>query len=1037
MPINEPFKERELEILDLIAQGWTNREIADHLYISVNTVRWYNKQIYGKLDVHSRTLAVARARQLGLLGDDGTESGETNVVSPSPLIPAAINLPEDPTPFVGRADELRSLGVLLDDPDVRLISVVAAGGMGKSRLAVEAARHSAMRFRHGAAFVALAPLRETDDIAPAIASAIDFQPGQGTKPQDELLDELSQREMLLVLDNFDHLLDGVKIISEILEICSGIKLIVTSRERLNLREETLFPTAGMGVDNDDKTDPLGIESVQLFIQSAQRARPDYQPSADDLEAIAEICRLVEGMPLGIELAAAWMEMLGPVEIMAEVASCFDFLETELRNVPERHRSVRAVFNSTWRMLAEEERNIYANLAVFRGGFTRDAAEIVAGADLRTLMAFGNKSLLWRDPEIGRYQTHELLRQYAEEELAENAPVYDAHSEFFVDLLELQEMAIIDYRQPHILEHIEADFENIRSAWNRAIDMRDCDRIDRALPGLYHFCTRRGRFADALRMIERALGLAVLHPDVFDADVVLNLREYRGRLHSVMGHFEQAVDDLEAVQETVRETGDAAREQQVLIEMGQVYRRAGHPEAASRRLNRVLEDARAGGDKRTVANVLYHLGTVAWDEGDNIEARELYDEAVAICRELGLTDLIAVQALHGLGESLLFSGHPQAAIDAYRESLELARGIGDKSYEAENQMMIAWAMVGSIGLAAYDEAEQAMQAALSISRTTHIEWHEMCSRIGLGLILGYRGDYQAGIETVRQGLQKAEKLGIPRLYSLALDNEGQLLQDLNLYEQAEDVHRQGMETAMQVEYAFWLPRLQANYAIDRMRQGDLNVENDLTHALTLAMESGQEAHAVRALEGLAELAVKRGEGSESLAYADQLLDLATPRGLQEVIGQAQRWRGEALLAMDDLDGAAQALTAALEIAEGVGRARLVWDIHDALARLHDAKGESAKAETHRETVQSIVGQIAARSNRCPAAGWATGCPCWDDLAQCTNWQSPSICSLLVLKHAAEAGATRVKALNLVIGELSSVVDDFAGDVLGVTGKGYDC
>ena len=319
------------------------------------------------------------------------------------------NLPIQPTPFIGRSAELAALDKLLADPDIRLVTIVGPGGMGKTRLALAVAerlinpRRDAPSarlyndFPNGVFFINLAPLSETSHIVPAVADALNFplQGGDDRSPQQQLLDYLRQKKLLLLFDNFEHLLDGVELVANILQLAPDVQILATARERLHLRTEQVYPIEGLEFPNwETPEDAEAYTAVQLFLQSARRNQPDFTlHNQDDLTYLARICRTVAGMPLALELAASWVDMLPLAEIAAELQQGLDFLETDMRDMPERHRSIRAAIDYSWQKLDEKEREIFAKLSVFRGGFTREAAKAVADANLRQLARLVGKSLL--------------------------------------------------------------------------------------------------------------------------------------------------------------------------------------------------------------------------------------------------------------------------------------------------------------------------------------------------------------------------------------------------------------------------------------------------------------------------------------------------------------------------------------------------------------------------------------------------------------------------------------------------------------------
>ena len=388
---------RERDILNLLAERLSNREIAERLFLAESSVKDYVGKILKKLYVKNRRQAVERAKEFGILGGE-----EANFST------RKTNLPSSMTPFIGRSGELEEIRQQLGK--TRLLTLTGPGGMGKTRLALKTAEDAVDDFKDGCFFVSLAPIGSVDHIVQTIAEAVNFPIPTNEDPKYQLLRYLQKKNLLLVMDNFEHLMDGAGIVSEILQNTSGVKVLATSRERLNLKSETALSIAGMSEGNQD--------AVALFLQSGSKAQPGFEPSPDELNQVENICRSLGGMPLAIELAASWLHVLSVDEIYDELQKGLDILETEVRDAPERHRSIRTVFEQSWSLLNENEQEIFMRLSIFRGGFTREAAEKVAGAPLRQIAGLVNNSILRHDPNTGRLEIHELLRQYGEEKLEE-------------------------------------------------------------------------------------------------------------------------------------------------------------------------------------------------------------------------------------------------------------------------------------------------------------------------------------------------------------------------------------------------------------------------------------------------------------------------------------------------------------------------------------------------------------------------------------------------------------------------------------------
>lgn len=393
------------------------------------------------------------------------------------------NLPIQSTSIVGRDEELAELRNLLSDPQVRLVTILGPGGIGKTRLALEVAVAQLPNFSQGVYFVDLVPVQSAVSIVSSIAQALNFSLDDNREPKQQLFDYVREKQILLVLDNFEHLLDGASLIGNLLQVASKLKILVTSRTKLSLQSEQLFLLKGLDYSEEKRIiskDATHSNAVELFLQSAHRAQPDFAPTKDDLSAIAQICHLVQGIPLGIILAATWVELLTPVEIATEIRQNLDFLETDLRDLPERQQSLRAVFNYSWQLLSQREREIFQALSVFRGSFTRQAAQEVTGASLKDLMAFSHKSLL-NQVSVGHYELHQLLRQYTGEKLTQdstnNEAVLDRHSKFYANAIQQWST---DWKSPRSLQAqagIRINRANILAAWEWAVVHQKVEYID--------------------------------------------------------------------------------------------------------------------------------------------------------------------------------------------------------------------------------------------------------------------------------------------------------------------------------------------------------------------------------------------------------------------------------------------------------------------------------------------------------------------------------------------------------------------------------
>jgi predicted ATPase/DNA-binding CsgD family transcriptional regulator len=416
------------------------------------------------------------------------------------------------TPFIGRQADLELLLKKFGEPSARLVTILGEGGVGKTRFALELAGKLQAGFQHGAIFIPLTQLGSVDELLPVLAETLGVRLPPGGDLQQALLEQLGTMQVLLVLDNFEHLLDEAALVREILLAGPQVRVLVTSREKLNLENEILYHLRGMALPPGEQLDQAAeFDAVSLFLQKAELARPGFALNAENTPDVIRICRLVDGNSLGILLAAALLEHFSPAEIADQTSTNLDFLASNLRDAPSRHSCMRAVFEASYNRLDERQKAIFRKLAVFRGGFSLKAAEAITGADLRTLLTLVDKSLLGRDPNSARYDLHELLRQFANEELTfcgEREHLLATHAEYYAAFVFQREKILKSLSQATALDEIHAEFDNIRQAWSWAVEKRDVPAVRSMSPGIYAFCDMRSQFYEGEAIFRQGcLGLA--------------------------------------------------------------------------------------------------------------------------------------------------------------------------------------------------------------------------------------------------------------------------------------------------------------------------------------------------------------------------------------------------------------------------------------------------------------------------------------------------------------------------------------------------
>jgi tetratricopeptide (TPR) repeat protein/transcriptional regulator with XRE-family HTH domain len=465
--------------------------------------------------------------------------------------------------------------------------------------------------------------------------------------------------------------------------------------------------------------------------------------------------------------------------------------------------------------------------------------------------------------------------------------------------------------------------------------------------------------DALHWFDRAVALSEFHPEAMDEQERLALYERRGAARAQAGQTEGAVADIRRVIDAARAAGEREKARDALIQLGMAYRRADAYDEASACLTSALAESRAMNDERHAADTLYHLGTVAWSTGLNDQAIGFHQEAVEICERSGLTDLVAVQAYHGRGEAHFANAEPAPAIECYTRSLELARGIGDKSYESENLMMIGHACTGTKGLGDYPRALANFSGALEIARAADLQWHMGPTLLGLDHAHACTGNYGAAWTGMVKTLRGLESLKQVRYQFIAYDFIGHLLLDLDLNEQALQYTERGLALARETGINFWRVAIEAHRAIARSRLGHEDATPALQTALEQTRRTCERYLMARCLEGLAAVALRRGDTSRCREFADELLALAVSNGLRELEASARRWHGEAWLAEKAYAQAQAGLSRAAALAEDVGRVRLGMDAEAGLARLFAAQGRREAAGRH-GTAARVLAQAIEKS-----------------------------------------------------------------------------
>jgi predicted ATPase len=559
---------------------------------------------------------------------------------------------------------------------------------------------------------------------------------------------------LLILDNYEQLIKGATLTSELLAACPNLKLIVTSRERLNVKEEWVLPLEGLALPQEARLslkEAEHFDGIALFIQRAKQAKLNFLASQDDMPHILRICHLVEGSPLGIELATVWVKMIPLAEIAQEIERNLNFLSQPTRNQRERQQSIQGAFEHSWKLLSKKEQEALRRLAVFVGGFRREAAAAVAGTTLPVLASLVDKSLLRALPN-GRYDRHPLLYQYTQEKLAahpkEQSTTQEKHSQYFFKLLEAQCQELWGHRGAEALTVLDEELDNLQQAWNWATTRTQVTELEKAQDFLIYF-HRRAKFEEGATLFAKAAASLdennPEHHDVLGAMLVneawliyqLDLDE---RAHDLS---EQSLRFASSGSKTANAT-----KMKAFNTLGIISRMEGHYEQARDYAKQALTTARQQEDKKRIPVYLTSLARYEEVLGSYEEAEKHYLEAQGLYKDQG-NDYELCTCLRSLGILKLSMDDPKEALRFFLEGLELAESNNFRLviFDILNYLSISY-----LNLKEYQKAKAASEQALKYIQETHHLSAEAELRTNMGRIESALGNHYQAWKHLKKSLR---------------------------------------------------------------------------------------------------------------------------------------------------------------------------------------------------------------------------------------------------------------------------------------------
>lgn len=783
------------------------------------------------------------------------------------------NLPMGQTDFVGREADIARIKHLLSQQ--RAVSIVGLGGTGKSRLAIQVAAESAAAFADGVCYVQLAQLSSAEFLFYTIADALGVSLVGAQSPREQILFHLSSKRLLLLLDNFEHLREETFFLHEIIERAAGVQLIITSRDRLVFSGAVTFELAGLPIPQGERAVDIAHSSaVQLFVRRAHHVDVEFRLNDENAASVSRICQLVEGLPLGIELAAAWTRTFSCAAIADKIESSLTFLQQDTSGVGERHRSLMAMIDSFWLLLSDHERSLLRQIAIFRGGFDGSAAREVIDASpffLEGLVAKGY--LRWTREK--RYEIHELLRQYAAEKLRsrpdEGKQAGMRHSSYYLAMLEQQDLWQFGSR--HMLAQIDVNRENIRCAWQWAVEHGRFAELERSIEGLEAFYDYKGAFHEAEALFRASA--VQLETQCAAADpaaqmlhsLICRVQAARARFLIRCSRFTEAIETAQFVARQATLLHDAKLEALGAYHEGTALLNQGLYEMARQRLEHAAGSARNQQFFHLHADSLRRLSRVAGQMGNDTEARVLGEQSLALCRIIGDRQREA-RMLNDLGIVADSQGDYVASKSYYERCLQLCRELGDEP-GAANALLNLGAVAGDQG--EYTQAERHLEQALRLFRESGNLLDESIVLENLGDCARWQGELDRAAACYEQALRICRKIGDRQGQSYLLSNLGLVACQRGDHMTAQSFSEQALEIAREIgdNRGQGLALCYLGHALSGLH--NLTAACEMYHAASSILHaSGQQHLCADAWAGLARLALEQADCNAALQHIEPVL-----------------------------------------------------------------------------------------------------------------------------------------------------------------------
>ncbi|MCA9980604.1 MAG: tetratricopeptide repeat protein, partial [Anaerolineales bacterium] len=802
-----------------------------------------------------------------------------------PLVPTAVSplhhFPTTFTPFVGRQDECAQICQNLQDPHCRLLTIVAPGGTGKTRLALQAIQHTlhheqnqlVSHFPDGAYFVPLAEATTAAQLLSGIAQALAL-PAESS--QSQLANFLQEKRLLLVLDNVEQLPDTAVVLTNLLQSAPHLHLLLTSRVPLGTQAEWLLRLDGLPYPAPTSTaNPHHYPAVQLFLQAAQRTQPQFQADETTLATIVHICQLVGGMPLALEIAASWLRLLTCAQIVAQIRHSLDFLQIEGGAWPARHRSMRLILEQAWSFLDPPEQKALAQLAHMAGSFNLEAAQAVAAISLPTLSRLRDQSWVQR-LETGRYALHPLIHQFAAEQLTAQPALaertHTAHSRYYLQLVLGYGAALHGPRAQAVLQELRQEQPNLVLAWHTAVSQHQWPLIQASHQSYADYHLISGQLAEGTSLLATALAQLDTQKD---PALAAALRLEQARLLIEQGKLPPAATLLQQVAASPILPDTPALRARLHLEQGHLQELQGDYPTALTDLQTALTYYQASGNLRHQAQTIGFIGNVYWRQGE-------YDQALDQC---------------------------------YR-ALALAQDMGDLAHQA---VLLANIGIIHVDKSNFDQGVHYYQQALSIDAQLGNRAHVARHTHNIARVYRLQGKLTEALDYFQRALQVAEELGLRRGVSLCLTNMGIIHKDLGQYGLAETTYQRALHITRELNLPDGESNLLGNLGnlyrvMARYEAANVYYEQALAVAQAIGFREGEARH----LGNMAETAMLQRDWEKARPWLDQGIKILRELGDIYYISPLLLLQAETMLELGEPACAKTLLSEALALTAQTGR-----------------------------------------------------------------------------------------------------------------------